>query len=103
MKAKERMGIARQMPVEMTPEERVKNFDEIVEGYSEFTAILEAERCLQCKKPTCIQGCPIHNNIPAFIPVSLVHWVDSFATISTTSSGFNPFVRCKRGANRIST
>jgi len=67
MKAKERMAIARQMPVEMTPEERVKNFDEIVEGYSEFTAILEAERCLQCKKPTCIDGCPINNDIPAFI------------------------------------
>lgn len=67
MKAKERMAIARQMPVEMTPQERVKNFDEIVEGYSESTAILEAERCLQCKKPTCIKGCPIHNNIPAFI------------------------------------
>ena len=67
MKAKERMGIARQMPVELTPEERVQNFDEIVSGYNEFTAILEAERCLQCKKPTCIVGCPIHNNIPAFI------------------------------------
>jgi glutamate synthase (NADPH) small chain len=67
MKAKERMGIARQMPVEMTPAERVKNFDEIVEGFSEFTAILEAERCLQCKKPTCRNGCPIHNDIPGFI------------------------------------
>ncbi|HIP82242.1 MAG TPA: NAD(P)-dependent oxidoreductase, partial [Desulfocapsa sulfexigens] len=67
MKAKERMGIARQMPVEMTPAERVQNFDEIVSGYNEFTAVLEAERCLQCKKPTCIQGCPIHNNIPSFI------------------------------------
>jgi len=67
MKAKERMAIARQMPVEMTPEKRVKNFDEIVEGFSEFTAILEAERCLQCKKPTCRIGCPIHNNIPEFI------------------------------------
>jgi len=67
MKAKERMGIARQMPVEMTPSDRIHNFDEIVSGYNEFTAILEAERCLQCKKPTCIKGCPIHNNIPAFI------------------------------------
>ncbi len=67
MKAKERMGIARQMPVEMTPEERVNNFDEIVEGYSEFTAILEAERCLQCKKPTCRKACPIHNDIPGFV------------------------------------
>ena len=67
MKPKERMAIARQMPVEMTPAERVKNFDEIVSGYSEATAILEAERCLQCKKPGCVKGCPIHNNIPEFI------------------------------------
>ncbi len=67
MKAKERMGIARQMPVEKTPSERIQNFDEIVSGFNEFTAILEAERCLQCKKPTCINGCPIHNNIPAFV------------------------------------
>jgi glutamate synthase (NADPH) small chain len=67
MKAKERMAIARQMPVEMIPAERIKNFDEIVSGYSESTAILEAERCLQCKKPSCRKGCPIHNDIPGFI------------------------------------
>jgi glutamate synthase (NADPH/NADH) small chain len=67
MKAKERMAIARQMAVELTPRERIKNFDEIVSGFSESTAILEAERCLQCKKPSCIKGCPIHNNIPGFI------------------------------------
>lgn len=67
MKAKERMAIARQMPVEMTPGERVKNFDEIVEGFGEMTALLEAERCLQCKKPSCRKGCPIHNDIPGFI------------------------------------
>lgn len=67
MNAKERMAIARQMPVEMTPTERIKNFDEIVSGYSEATAILEANRCLQCKKPGCRNGCPIHNDIPGFI------------------------------------
>lgn len=67
MKAKERMAIARQMPVELTPSERVKSFDEIVSGYSESTAMLEAERCLQCKKPSCRDGCPIHNDIPGFI------------------------------------
>ncbi len=67
MKPKERMAIARQMPVEMAPDKRIKNFDEIVSGYSEATAILEAERCLQCKKPGCVKGCPIHNNIPDFI------------------------------------
>lgn len=87
MKAKERMAIARQMPVEMTPEERVKNFDEIVSGYSEFTAVLEAERCLQCKKPTCIQGCPIHNNIPGFIvQLREKKYEEAYWTIRKTSS-----------------
>ncbi len=87
MKAKERMAIARQMPVEMTPEERVKNFDEMVSGYSEFTAVLEAERCLQCKKPTCIQGCPIHNNIPGFIAqLREKKFEEAYWTIRKTSS-----------------
>ena len=67
MKAKERMAIARHNPVEMDPALRVKNFDEIVSGYDEETAVLEAERCLQCKKPTCRDGCPITNDIPSFI------------------------------------
>ena len=67
MNAKERMAIARQMPVELTVAERITNFDEIVAGYSEETAVLEANRCLQCKKPGCRDGCPINNNIPAFI------------------------------------
>ncbi len=67
MKAKERMAIPRQHPVEMKVADRITNFDEIVEGYNVNTAILEAERCLQCKKPTCRDGCPINNNIPAFI------------------------------------
>ncbi len=87
MKAKERMAIARQMPVEMTPVERVKNFDEIVEGFSEFTAILEAERCLQCKKPTCRIGCPIHNNIPEFIRLLREKkFEEAYWTIRETSS-----------------
>jgi glutamate synthase (NADPH/NADH) small chain len=87
MKAKERMGIARQMPVEMTPSERIHNFDEIVSGYNEFTAILEAERCLQCKKPTCIKGCPIHNNIPDFIALLREKkFEDAYWKIRETSS-----------------
>ena len=51
----------------MKPKERIKNFNEVTFGYDEETAILEANRCLQCKKPTCIDGCPINNDIPAFI------------------------------------
>ena len=67
MKPQERMAIARQMAVELPVSERITNFNEIVEGYSTKTAILEANRCLQCKKPVCRDGCPIHNDIPGFI------------------------------------
>lgn len=67
MKASERMAIPRQKPRELDPRERIKNFKEVTFGFDEETAIREAERCLQCKKPTCIGGCPISNDIPAFI------------------------------------
>ena len=46
---------------------RVKNFDEVPLGYSPETAMLEAGRCLQCKDPKCIAGCPVKIDIPAFI------------------------------------
>ncbi len=67
MKPKERMAIPRHYPKELPPEERITNFKEVTFGFDEETAILEANRCLQCKKPFCIQGCPIHNDIPGFI------------------------------------
>ncbi len=46
---------------------RVKNFDEVPFGYNEEEAVAEAQRCLQCKKPTCIEGCPVNINIKEFI------------------------------------
>jgi len=67
MKAKERMAIARHYAEEMTVADRITNFDEITAGYDTETAILEAERCIQCKKPGCMDGCPITNDIPSFI------------------------------------
>ncbi|MCI5167065.1 MAG: NAD(P)-dependent oxidoreductase [Candidatus Electrothrix sp. GM3_4] len=67
MKPAERMAIPRQNPQELDPAERIKNFKEVTAGYDEETAILEAQRCLQCKKPACIDGCPIRNDIPGFI------------------------------------
>ncbi len=67
MKPAERMAIPRQNPKELDPTERIKNFKEVTAGYDEETAILEAQRCLQCKKPVCIDGCPIRNDIPGFI------------------------------------
>jgi len=61
---------ARKPQVEMpkqTPEERVKNFDEVALGYTEEMAVEEALRCLTCPNPQCVKGCPVEIDIPAFI------------------------------------
>jgi len=52
---------------EQAPEERIHNNLEVPYGYSEEEAITEANRCLQCKKPLCVTGCPVEINIPGFI------------------------------------
>ena len=52
---------------EQNPEVRRYNFDEVPLGYTEEMAMEEANRCLQCKKPTCIEGCPVGVNIKVFI------------------------------------
>lgn len=58
------------MRIEMqnqNPQERNKNFNEVALGLSEEEAIQEAARCLNCKKPLCVDGCPMKINIPEFI------------------------------------
>src|SRR3989339_411292 len=67
METKERMNIPRQFSRELPVAGRITNFTEVVSGYQAEAALLEAERCLQCKKPKCREGCPIHNDIPGFI------------------------------------
>lgn len=47
--------------------ERIKNFDEVPFGYCDDVAIDEALRCLQCKDPKCVAGCPVGIDIPGFI------------------------------------
>ena len=47
--------------------ERIKNFHSVSLGLTEEQAVLEAKRCLQCKKPLCVEGCPVEIDIPAFI------------------------------------
>ena len=49
------------------PKERGRNFNEVAQGYAEEQAVAEAERCLQCVKAPCMQGCPVEVDIPAFI------------------------------------
>jgi len=46
---------------------RAHNFEEVALGYTQETAMEEAKRCLQCKKPLCISGCPVEVLIPDFI------------------------------------
>ena len=62
-----REKIPRQPMPEQKPKVRAKNFDEVPIGYDPETAIKEAQRCLQCKKPGCVAGCPVEIDIPGFI------------------------------------
>ena len=52
---------------EQPPEIRRRNFNEVAQGYTAEEALIEADRCLQCKKPLCVGGCPVGIDIPAFI------------------------------------
>ncbi|MBI3793910.1 MAG: NADPH-dependent glutamate synthase [Nitrospinae bacterium] len=64
---KERMGIPLvHMPLN-NPAQRVTNFEEVPIGYTLEQAQTEAKRCLQCKKPACVEGCPVGIDIPGFI------------------------------------
>ena len=49
------------------PDVRNKNFLEVALGYTEEQALDEAQRCLNCKNPLCVQGCPVNVHIPEFI------------------------------------
>ncbi len=49
------------------PAERIRNFNEVALGYSKEMALREAGRCIGCKKPSCVQGCPVMVKIPEFI------------------------------------
>jgi glutamate synthase (NADPH/NADH) small chain len=64
---KERMQLKRVAMPEQDATARAANFGEVNLGLTEQLAILEAERCLQCPKPYCIDGCPVRVNIPQFI------------------------------------
>ncbi len=52
---------------EQPPDVRIHNFDEVPLGYTADEARAEASRCLACKKPKCVEGCPVHVDIPGFL------------------------------------
>lgn len=71
LKPSERMKISRQESLEQDPAERSRNFLEVSHGLNEERALLEAKRCLECKDPICIQGCPVTIDIKSFIQLIL--------------------------------
>jgi len=64
---RQRLALQRQKMPEQNASERAANFDEVNLGFSEQLALIEADRCLQCKDPKCVKGCPVGVNIPRFV------------------------------------
>jgi glutamate synthase (NADPH/NADH) small chain len=64
---KQRLHIERQKMPEQNAAARAANFEEVNLGFTEQLALLEADRCLQCKDPRCVKGCPVSVNIPKFL------------------------------------
>ncbi|MGN1124712.1 MAG: NADPH-dependent glutamate synthase [Candidatus Gastranaerophilaceae bacterium] len=61
------MAVERQRQHEQDPMVRKTNFDAVETNFTDEQAKLEASRCLNCKNPRCVSGCPVNINIPAFI------------------------------------
>ena len=78
---------ATKMP-ERDPVERSRNFKEVNLGYALADALAEAERCIMCTKPTCIEGCPVGIDIPRFIRHLLVRDLDGARAVINESNLF---------------
>jgi glutamate synthase (NADPH/NADH) small chain len=79
---KERMKIPRQSMPEQDALKRAHNFNEVNLGLTEELAMLEAQRCIQCPKPTCVEGCPVGVKIGEFIAlVSEGNYIEAAAKI----------------------
>jgi glutamate synthase (NADPH) small chain len=64
---RERMAIDRQEMPARDASARSHNFDEVNLGFTEHLALLEAQRCIACKRATCVEGCPVSVDIPTFV------------------------------------
>ncbi|MBQ6469644.1 MAG: NADPH-dependent glutamate synthase [Lachnospiraceae bacterium] len=81
-------NVLEKVPVrEQEPSVRATNFEEVCYGYNKEEALLESERCLNCKKPKCVEGCPVAINIPKFIAeLEDGNFEQAYQTISESSS-----------------
>jgi len=62
-----KLKIPRQDMPEQDAAMRIHNFQEVTYGYTSELALLESGRCLQCKNPKCVEGCPVNVDIPSFV------------------------------------
>ena len=86
-KAKDRVAIPRVKMNELAPEVRIKSlYDEVNQGLTFEQAVTESHRCLNCKNPTCMEGCPVNINIPGFIKQLEIGNVSAAADIISESS-----------------
>ena len=72
--------------ITLSPEYRKTCFEEVSKGYNEEIALVEATRCLNCKNAPCIEGCPVHIEIPQFIAKVKEHKFDEAYSIIEKSS-----------------
>ena len=86
-KAKDRVAIPRVKMNELAPDVRIQSlYAEVNQGLTFEQAVTEAHRCLNCKNPTCVEGCPVNINIPGFIKQLEVGNVAGAAEIIAASS-----------------
>ena len=81
------MSMTKHPMPEQEPLVRNHNFDEVALGYTAEMAVEEAKRCVKCKKPRCISGCPVNVHIPEFVAkVAEGEFEEAYKIITSTNS-----------------
>jgi glutamate synthase (NADPH) small chain len=81
------LEVLRAEPVKRSAQDRVADFLEITTGFDEATAREQARRCIQCPKPTCVEGCPLHNRIPEWLALTAEgHFLEAAELSRSTSN-----------------
>jgi glutamate synthase (NADPH/NADH) small chain len=85
-KTKKKMDLNRRAMPKQPPHIRRRNFDEVALGYTAELAVAEASRCIMCKKPHCMDGCPVEVDIPGFVKcVANGDFVGAIRVLKTTN------------------